>query len=94
MNFWIYAIALLAVPAAIVSWPLFTGSARDKITGLFVLLMIPLAGILMYQSIGTPEAIDLPSVAAAQQSTQQQSAHSDRQGQMDELVASLQQRMN
>jgi len=93
MNFWIFAIALLAVSAAIVSWPLFTGSAKDKITGLFVFLMLPLGGILMYQSIGTPEAISLPTVAAAQQSTQQQTAHSDQQGQMDELVATLQQRM-
>ncbi len=61
MNFWIFAIALLVVPAVIVSWPLFTGPARDKITGLFIFLMIPLAGVLMYQSIGTPEAIDLPT---------------------------------
>ena len=93
MNFWIFAIALFVVAAAIVSWPLFTGSAKDRITGLFVFLMLPLAGILMYQSIGTPEAIKLPRVAAAQQSTQQQTAHSAQQGQMDELVASLQQRM-
>ncbi len=94
MNFWIFAIALLAIAAAIVSWPLFTGSAKDKITGLFVLLMIPLAGILMYQNIGTPEAISLPTVTAAQRSTQQQTAaHSEQQGQMDALVKSLQQRM-
>jgi cytochrome c-type biogenesis protein CcmH len=93
MNFWIYAIALLAISAAIVSWPLVTGSARDKITALFILLMIPLAGILMYQSIGTPEAINLQAVTPVQQSSQQQSAHSEQQGQMDELVASLQQRM-
>ena len=93
MNFWIFAIALLTVSAAIVSWPLFTGSAKDKITGLFVFLMLPLGGILMYQGIGTPEAISLPTVAAAQQSTQQQTAHSDQHGQMDDLVATLQQRM-
>jgi len=93
MNFWIYAIALFTVAAAIVCWPLFTGSAKDKITGLFVLLMIPLAGLLMYQRIGTPEAIHLPPVTSAQQSTQQQTAHSAQQGQMDELVASLQKRM-
>ena len=93
MNFWIFAIALLAVAAAIVSWPLFTGSAKDKITGLFVLLMIPLAGILMYQNIGTPEAINLSPVKPAPQSPAQQTAHSDEQGQMDDLVASLQQRM-
>lgn len=94
MNFWIFAIALLAISAAIVSWPLFTGSAMEKITGLFVFLMLPLVGILMYQMIGTPEAINLPPTMAAQQSTQQQSAHSSQQGQMEELVASLQQRMN
>jgi cytochrome c-type biogenesis protein CcmH len=93
MNFWIFAIALLVVAAAIVSWPLFTGVAKDKITGLFVLLMIPLAGILMYQTIGTPEAINLSPVKPAQQPPSQQSAHSDQQGQMDDLVASLQQRM-
>ena len=94
MNFWIFAIALLVVSAAIVCWPLFAGSAKDKITALFVLLMIPLAGILMYQSIGTPKAINLPSGIVSQQSTQQQTAHSEQQGQMDDLVASLQQRMN
>ena len=94
MNFWIFAIALLAIPAAIVSWPLFTGSIRDRITGLFILLITPLAGIMLYQGIGTPAAINLPPATAAQQSTQQQSAHSSQQDQMDELVTSLQQRMN
>lgn len=94
MNFWIVAIALLAIAAAIVSWPLFTGSAKEKITGLFIVLMVPLAGVLMYQVIGTPEAIHLPSASAARQSAQQQSAHSAEQGQMDELISALQQRMN
>lgn len=93
MNFWIFAITMLIVSAAIIGWPLFTGSVKDKITGLFVLLMLPLAGLMMYQAIGTPEAINLPPAMAAQQSAQQQSAHSTQQGQMDELVASLQQRM-
>jgi len=94
MNFWIFAIALFTVSAAIISWPLFTGPARDKITGLFVLLMLPLAGILLYQNIGTPEAINLPSVATAQTAAQQPSAHSAQQGQMDDLITALQQRMN
>ena len=93
MNFWIFAIALLAIPAAIVSWPLFTGSTRDRITALFILLIIPLAGILLYQSIGTPEAINLQATRPAQPAQQQQQAHSAQQGQMDDLVASLQQRM-
>ena len=93
MNFWIIAIALLAVPAAIVCWPLFKGPAKEKITGLFVVLVLPLAGILMYQEIGTPEAIHLPRASAAGQAAQQQSAHAMQGGQMDALIESLQQRM-
>jgi len=93
MNFWIIAIALLAIPAAIVSWPLFKGPAKEKITGLFVVVVLPLAGILMYQEIGTPEAIHLTPVKPAGQSAQQQSAHDMQGGQMDALIASLQQRM-
>jgi len=92
MNFWIFAIALLVVSAAVVSWPLFTGSARDRIAGLFILLIVPLASILLYQSIGTPAAINLPS-ATPRQTAQGQEPHSSQQGQMNELVASLQQRM-
>jgi len=93
MNFWIYAIALLAISAAIISWPLIGGSAKDRITALFIFLMIPLAGIMMYQGIGTPAAINMQAAKPVQQSSQQQTAHSEQQGQMDELVASLQQRM-
>lgn len=92
MNFWIFAIALLVVSSAIISWPLFAGSAKDRITGLFVLLMIPLFGLIFYQNIGTPEAINIP-VASPQQAAQQQPHSSGGQGQMDELIASLQQRM-
>ena len=92
MNFWILAISLLAVSAVIISWPLFTGSARDRITSLFILLMVPLSGILMYQNIGTPAAINLPATSA-KQTSQEQPAHSVQQGQMEELIASLQQRL-
>jgi len=92
MNFWIIAIALLAIPAVIISWPLITGPARDKMTGVFIILMTPLAGVLAYQYIGTPEAIGLVAATPAS-SPQQQQAHSSQQGQMDELVASLQQRL-
>ena len=92
MNFWILAIALLVVPAVVISWPLFTGSAKDRITGLFIVLMIPLSGILLYQNIGTPAAINM-SAAPVQQSEQEQPAHSSQADQMNDLVASLQQRM-
>jgi len=93
MNFWIFAIALLAVPAAVISWPFFTGSAKERVYGMFMLLLMPLTGLLLYQYFGTPAAINLPT-ATAQPSAQEQQAHSSQQAQMDELVTSLQQRMN
>ena len=92
MNFWIYAIALLAVSAAVISWPLIGGTARDRIMGLFIVLIIPLGGIILYQNVGTPAAINVVAVTP-QQATQEQPPHATEQGQMDALVTSLQQRM-
>ena len=92
MNFWIYAIALLAVSAAVISWPLIRGTARDRIMGLFIVLIIPLGGIILYQNVGTPAAINL-AAAKPQQAAQEQPGHATEQGQMDALVTSLQQRM-
>jgi cytochrome c-type biogenesis protein CcmH len=92
MTFWIFAIALLAVPAVIISWPLFFGSTKDRINGALVLLIIPVAGLVLYQVIGTPEAIGLPE-AKPQQTAQAEDPHSQQQGEMDDLVTQLQQRM-
>jgi cytochrome c-type biogenesis protein CcmH len=92
MNFWIFAVALLAVPAAIISWPLFSGSAKDRFIGMAILLFMPLAGLVLYQNIGTPAALDLAAVTP-QQSAQNQQPHSSQQPPMEEMVAQLQQRM-
>ena len=92
MNFWIIAIVLLAVPAAAISWPFLAGSAKERIIGVLVLITIPLAGLLLYQYIGTPEAISIPT-AAPRQAAQTQQPHSSQQPEMEDMVAQLQQRM-
>ena len=92
MNFWIIAIVMLAVPAAAISWPFLAGSAKERIIGMLVLISIPLAGLIMYQYIGTPEAINIPPVTP-RQTAQTQQPHSAQQPQMEEMVAQLQQRM-
>ncbi len=92
MNFWIFAVALLAIPAAVISWPLFSGSAKDRVIGMVILLFMPLAGLVLYQNIGTPAALDLAAVTT-QQSAQNQQPHSSQQPPMEEMVAQLQQRM-
>jgi len=92
MNFWIIAVAMLAIPAAVISWPFFAGSAQERFVGVTVLLLIPLAGLILYQEIGTPEAINMPAVTA-RQSAQAQQPHSSQQQQMGEMVNRLQQRL-
>ncbi len=93
MNFWIFAVAILAIAAVAISWPLITGTVKERMTGIWVIIMMPLLGLMMYQQIGTPKAINL-AAATPQQSTQEQQAHSSQSAQMDELVASLQKRMS
>ena len=85
MKFWILAVALLAISAAIISWPLFAGSVRERITGMLLLLIIPLAGLILYQQIGNPMAINPavinPPAAAAPPAS------------VEDLIAKLQQRL-
>ena len=92
MNFWIIAVVLLTVSAAVISWPLFAGSAKDRITGVFILLMIPLVGVVSYPYIGTPEALSLYTTTP-QQVAQTQQPHSSTGDNVDALVVQLQQRM-
>jgi cytochrome c-type biogenesis protein CcmH len=92
MNFWIIAIALLVLSAALMVWPLFTGSAKERITGALTVLIVSLGSLFIYQGVGTPEAIDIPT-ATVQQPAQSQDRHASQQMQMDDMVAQLQQRM-
>jgi len=92
MNFWIIAVALLVIPAAVISWPFFAGPSKERMLGIWVLVMMPLAGLLLYQQIGNPKAINQPAVTPQQQQASQQ-PHDSQQPQMDEMVANLQKRM-
>ena len=92
MNFWIISIALLAVSAAVMCWPLFTGSTKDRINAILLMLIIPVIGIVMYQNIGTPEALSIAPVAVNQQA-QTQEPHATGQPDMETMVAQLKQRM-
>jgi len=81
MNFWIIAVALLVISAAAIAWPFFRGTVRQRFAGLWLLLMIPVAGLVLYQFVGNPVAINPPPVAAGQQ-------HS-----IGDMLAKLEQRM-
>jgi len=90
MNFWIIAVVMLVISAAAFCWPLLAGSAKDRITGVLILLAVPVAGLGLYQVIGTPEAINMP-VASPQQAGQQ--AHMSDEDNIDMLLAQLNKRL-
>lgn len=92
MNFWIIAVVLFIVSAAAFGWPLFTGSAKDRIIGVLLLLTLPVAGLALYQVIGTPEAINMPA-SAPQQTAHAQQPHANGEGDMDMLLQQLKQRL-
>ncbi len=92
MNFWIIAVVLLLISAAAFCWPLFAGSAKDRITGILILLTLPVAGLGLYQVIGTPEAINMP-LASPQRAAQAQQPHMSGEGEMDMLLEQLNQRL-
>ena len=92
MNFWIIAIVMLAVPAVAVSWPYLAGSAKQRIIGMLMLIAIPVAGLSLYQYVGTPEAINI-AATSPRPAAQTQQPHSSEQPQMEDMVAQLQQRM-
>lgn len=83
MSFWIIAIAILIVSAAVIGWPLLSGSSKERFLGIGILLLLPLAGLLLYQQTGTPAAINTAQSEAA--------THGAEAPQIDELLAQLQQ---
>lgn len=92
MNFWIIAVALLVIPAVVISWPLFAGPVKERMLGIWVLIMMPLAGLLLYQQLGNPQAINQVAVTP-QQNQSLLAPHDPEQPQMEEMVTNLQQRM-
>ena len=93
MNFWIIAVALLVISALVMCWPLFSGSRKDRINGILMVLLIPVLGVVLYQYIGTPEAL-IMTPAPEQQATQTQEPHASGEADINTMVAQLQQRMN
>lgn len=88
MNFWIITVAVLTVSAATISWPLLTGTSKDRFAGLALLVLMPLAGLLLYQQVGTPAALNAVNLEATNNGTP---AHLTDAPSMEQLVAELQQ---
>jgi len=93
MNFWIIAVVLFFVSAAAFAWPLFAGNGKDRITSILILLVVPIAGLSLYQVVGTPEAIGNPAIQPQQADHAQQPHNMSGEGDMDALLQQLNQRL-
>ncbi len=68
--FWLLAIGLTAAAVLLTAWPLLRRSSDMKVTGVALLLMIPVVVLLLYRGIGDPSALDyqVPAQAANEES--------------------------
>lgn len=77
--FWLVSLCVVVVAGLWVLWPLLRGDSRFKVTGLLVLLTLPLLVYWQYQIVGSPRAL--------QETVQTNPASTDAS--LDELVVSL-----
>lgn len=59
MNFWLVAAAIPLVAALVLTWPLLRGGHRWLSVGLALLILLPLATLMLYQQVGTPQGISV-----------------------------------
>lgn len=91
MMFWVLAFIIGALAAAYIGWPLLQGRAAVRNYGLALIVLVPLAALGLYQSVGTPAGI---GVSGSPGQTARASNHPGEVSmEMDQMVASLEQRL-
>jgi cytochrome c-type biogenesis protein CcmH len=95
MMFWVLAVLITLVAAVFIAWPLLKERAALRNYGLALALLVPVASLVLYQMVGTPEGI---SVVGSPGQTGQPSASAAHPGAgsdmgMESMVASLEQRL-
>ncbi len=56
--FWLLAIGLTTVAVSVTIWPLLRNNSDMKVTGMLLLLLIPVTVLLLYRGIGSPTSQD------------------------------------
>lgn len=87
--FWTIAAAVLFVAAVITLFPLLRGKSALKPFALALAFILPAAGLWIYDNFGTPEGID---ISGTPQVVNNPVPHTQG-GEMDEMLAGLQQRL-
>ena len=89
--FWPIAAAVLFAAALITLLPLLRAKSLWKPLALAMVFLLPATGLLMYQEIGTPDALDLRP--APQRAANTSETHAPESEEMDTMIAGLRGRL-
>lgn len=64
--FWLVSSVVLIAAGMFLAWPLLSRGSPWKGAGLAVALALPIAGLILYQNVGTPSALDVEATAPPQ----------------------------
>jgi cytochrome c-type biogenesis protein CcmH len=87
--FWVIAFAALFVAALITFLPLLRGKTFWQPAALALIFLLPAGGLWMYNRVGTPEGIDLPSPAQMHPASASAAGESEINAMIDGLRAKL-----
>ncbi len=59
MNFWLPAVAIPAITALVLCWPMLRGKSQLRGLAVAMLLLIPITTLFLYQHVGAPEGADV-----------------------------------
>jgi cytochrome c-type biogenesis protein CcmH len=89
MSFWLISAVILILAAAVLAWPVIQSGANPKGLGMMLVVVFPVAGLMLYDTVGMPEALDMRPPPQ-----EQNGAHASGPGdEMNELLLSLEQRL-
>jgi cytochrome c-type biogenesis protein CcmH len=91
MMFWVLAVAIGALAAAYICWPLLRERAAVRNYGLALIALVPLAAIGLYQTVGTPAGIGVSGSPG--QASRAESHPGDVSGEIDGMIANLERRL-
>jgi cytochrome c-type biogenesis protein CcmH len=89
--FWAFSILIAVLAMGLMAWPLLRKPGGTRNYGLALVLLAPIVALTMYRQVGSPEGI---GVTGTPRQAQQAADHAATgAGQMDTLVAQLEQRL-
>jgi cytochrome c-type biogenesis protein CcmH len=91
MTFWVLAVAIGALAAAYICWPLLKERAAVRNYALALVALVPLAAIGLYQSVGTPAGIGISG--SPTQASQADNHPGQVSGEIDGMIANLERRL-